>query len=247
MTSKQTFTLCSLLLETLPNYEENLNNLITEIKKAPSSSIIVAPEVCLTGFDYENFESAATFSKQALGELLKLSSDKIITLTIIEKEKDEFFNNAYVLYKNRVVHKQAKHHLFKFGGEGEYFTEGSEEEILSFEIDGIKFALLICFELRFKKLWQKLEGVDVFMILAQWGKLRSEHFQTLTKALAIMNECYVIASDANNSDTTALSGIIDPFGEEVRNSGLRAIYKPYESSKIKKMRRYLDIGIKNDK
>jgi len=249
MTSKKQFTLVSLLLETLPNYEENLHNLITEINNSPNHSIIVAPEVCLTGFDYENFEEAACFSTEALKTLLQLSSDKIITLTIIEKEiiasQECFYNYAYVLYKNRVVHKQAKHHLFKFGGEAKYFSEGKEEDIKCFSIDGIKFALLVCFELRFKKLWQKVEGADVILLPAQWGKIRSEHFQTLTNALALMNECYVVASDADNRDTTALSGVIDPFGQEVRNSGLKAIYEPFEPTKIKKMRRYLDIGIKS--
>lgn len=249
MTSKKNFTLVSLLLETLPNYEENLYNLITEIENSPKHSIIVAPEVCLTGFDYENFEEAARFSKRALESLLQLSVDKVITVTLIEKEyidsHELFYNSAYVLYQNRVVHKQAKHHLFKFGGEAKYFSEGKEEDIVSFEIDGIKFALLICFELRFKKLWLNIEGADIILLPAQWGKIRSEHFKTLSNALAVMNECYVIASDANNSDTTALSGVIDPFGQEVRNSGLKAIYEPFEPAKIKKMRRYLDIGIKS--
>jgi len=247
MTSKPSYTLCPLLLETSSSYEKNLNNLLFEIKKAPSFSVIVAPEVCLTGFDYDHFREASQFSQIALNKLLKISSDKIITLTLIEEIKGKFYNFAYVLYKQKVIHKQAKHHLFKFGGEGKYFSEGSEEAIKIFEIDGIKFALLICFELRFKKLWQKLEGADIILLPAQWGKLRSEHFKTLTNALAVMNECYVVASDANNSDTTALSGVIDPFGDEVRNNGLQAIYEPFKRDKIKKMRRYLDIGIKNDK
>lgn len=249
MTSKKQFSLVSLLLETLPSYEENLHNLTTEIENSPSHSIIVAPEVCLTGFDYEHFEDAAHFSKEALETLLKLSSDKIITLTMIEKEivdsQERFYNYAYVLYKNRVVHKQAKHHLFKLGGEAKYFSEGREEDIKCFNIDGIKFALLICFELRFKKLWQKVEGADVILVPAQWGKIRSDHFKTLSNALAVMNECYVVVSDADNSDTTALSGVVDPFGQEVRNSGLKAIYEPFELMQIKKMRRYLDIGIES--
>lgn len=249
MTSKKQFTLVSLLLETLPNYKENLRNLTTAINNSPSNSIIVAPEVCLTGFDYEHFDDAAHFSKEALKILLKLSSDKIVALTMIEKElvdsQERFYNYAYVLYQNRVVHKQAKHHLFKLGGEAKYFSEGKVEDIKCFDIDGIKFALLICFELRFKKLWQRVEGADVVLVPSQWGKMRSEHFKTLTNALALMNECYVVASDANNSDTTALSGVIDPFGQEKRNCGLKAIYESFELMKIKKMRRYLDIGIKS--
>ena len=246
MTSKNSYTLVPLLLETSSHYEKNLSCFIAEIEKAPDFSIIVAPEVCLTGFDYKDFEEAASFGKRALEELLQFSTNKIITFTMIEKVENRFYNYAYVLYKNKIIHKQAKYKLFQFGGEGKYFSEGREEDIKIFEIDGIKFALLICFELRFKELWLQLEGADIILVPAQWGKIRSEHFQTLTNALALLNECYVVASDANNSDTTALSGVIDPFGQEVRNSGLKAIYEPYRPEQIKKMRRYLDIGITND-
>jgi predicted amidohydrolase len=47
--------LCSLLFETTRDYKSNLQTLLYLIEKTPQKSLIVAPEVCLTGFDYENF------------------------------------------------------------------------------------------------------------------------------------------------------------------------------------------------
>ena len=73
-------------------------------------------------------------------------------------------------------------------------------------------------------------------------KIRAQNFQSLTNALAIMNQCYVMASDASNEDATGLSGIITPFGEEHRNS-THLLCHPFERQSITKMRRYLDIGI----
>jgi len=53
MTSKQREqTLCSLLFRTTSNYSDNLTTLLKLINEADENSLIVAPEVCLTGYDY---------------------------------------------------------------------------------------------------------------------------------------------------------------------------------------------------
>lgn len=121
---------------------------------------------------------------------------------------------------------------------------GDENEIKIIDAFGIKIAILICFELRFKQLWQKLEGADIIAVPSWWGKLRSENFKTLTEALAIMNQCYVIASDSSNKECTAEAGIITPFGEAQRNGGRLSQEMLYLPSEVKKMRRYLNTGIK---
>jgi len=42
-----------------------------------------------------------------------------------------------------------------------------------------------------------------------------------------------------------MSGIINPFGSELRNNGLEALTLMYEEHTVRSMRRYLDIGIKS--
>ena len=103
--------------------------------------------------------------------------------------------------------------------------------------------ILICFELRFKHFWKQLEGSDIIAIPSRWGKLRTQNFISLTNALAIVNQCYIVASDSSNEDFTAQSGIITPFGEETRNNSLKLLSQAFELSEIKKMRRYMDVGI----
>ncbi|HHS92495.1 MAG TPA: carbon-nitrogen hydrolase family protein, partial [Campylobacterales bacterium] len=46
--------------KTLPTYQQNLAYLTEFIEKS-EAELIVAPELCLTNFDYEHFESAAAF------------------------------------------------------------------------------------------------------------------------------------------------------------------------------------------
>jgi len=237
--------LSTLQFSSSENYEENLQTLITLIKETPNNTIVLAPEVCLTGFDYEHFEAASSFSIKAIDTLLKLSKERIISLTIIEKrENGKFFNVAKVLHKEKVVHEQSKNMLFKLGDEHKYFTAGKDEHFKLFEVDGIKLGLMICFEMRFKNYWQDLEGADIILAPSRWGKNRTENFRVMTEALAVMNQCYVLGADASNEDCTAMSGIITPFGKAARNGNNLCLITPYDKQEIRRMRRYLDVGIK---
>jgi len=241
MTSK--YTLASLLFDATPNYEDNLQTLLRLIKQTPDNSFIVAPEVCLTGYDYDNFEAILAFSDYAIEEIKKVSTNKIIVLTMLEKRDAGVYNFAKIFHKTEVVYEQAKAKLFKFGDEHKYMTAGDEEDINIVEVDGIKIGLLVCFEMRFKSLWQRLEGADIIATPSWWGKLRSDNFKTITQALAVINQCYVVASDSLNEECTGQSGIITPFGVVQRNGNKPCLEVAYEEKEIKKMRKYMDVGI----
>jgi len=76
-----------------------------------------------------------------------------------------------------------------------------------------------------------------------WGVLRSEHFKIITQSLALINQCYVVASDSQNDDCTKMSGIINPHGEAKRNGNKPCLEVPYNKKEIELMRRYMDVGI----
>jgi len=244
MTSKMdNYTLCSLLFKTESNYNKNLETLLNLIKQTSDNTLIVAPEVCLTAYDYDNFDEVVKFADVVIEEIKKLSFNKIIILTIIEKRDGEVFNFAKIFHNGKVVYERAKARLFRFGDEHKYMSEGSDEDIRIVEIDGIKIAIFICFELRFKELWQKSEGADIIAVPSYWGVLRTEHFKAFTQTLAIMNQCYVVASDSMDEECTKMSGIITPMGEVTRNGNNPCLEVEYNKKEIALMRRYMDIGI----
>ncbi|MEO1937742.1 MAG: nitrilase-related carbon-nitrogen hydrolase [Sulfurimonas sp.] len=243
MTSKKHYKLASLLFETGSDYEQNLQTLLTLVKQTASNTLIVAPEVCLTSYDYDNFESVIAFASKAIEEIKKVSYEKIIVLTLIEKHDGKVFNFAKVFHNGEVVYERAKARLFRFGDEHKYLDEGSDEDFEIVSVDGIKLAVFICFELRFKELWHKSEGADVICVSAWWGVSRTEHFRALTQSLAIINQCYVVASDAQNKECTAMSGVISPMGEEHRNGNKPCLEQEYIRKDIDLMRRYMDVGI----
>ena len=238
-TSKNSnFLVATLQPKTLPSYKKNLNHLITYIQNS-KANLIVVPELYLTNFDYEHFEEVAQFYLYALERLLKVVDEKILVLTMTKKSDNIFFNQAVVIYKHKVVHTQEKHKLFKLGNEEKYFKAGKKESIISFEIEGVKYAILICFELRFKELWKQIEGVDIVLIPARWGLSRKVHLETLSRALAIMNQAFVVVSNSADEDMASSSAIISPWGEVFSNDRLEVIEQKIELKDIKRVQRLI--------
>jgi predicted amidohydrolase len=98
---------------------------------------------------------------------------------------------------------------------------------------------LICFELRFKELWKQLEGADIVIIPARWGLPRKLHLDILSRALAVMNQCFVLLCNSSDSDMASSSSIISPTGEYIQDDSKEIIKYNINLKDIKKMRRYI--------
>jgi predicted amidohydrolase len=229
----------ALQLPSRDNFQANLDTLLEMIEKFRESKLIVAPEVYLTAYDYEHIEDAAAFSQKALDTLKERVDEQIVVLTMMLKEGEDFVNRAVVIHRHTVVYQQEKAKLFKLGDEDRYLKAGSTEKIMPFEIDGVKYALLICFELRFKELWKQIEGVDVVLIPARWGLPRKRHLEILSRALAVMNQCYVVLANSSDSDMASSSAIISPEGEAIQQDEKSVLEGSIDFREIKKMRRYI--------
>ncbi len=229
----------ALQLPTTKRYQENLEMLLRHLHTHQNKHIVVAPEVFLTSFDYEHMTTAAKFSANALKILKKEVNEQIVVFTLILEDGDDFVNQAVVIYKHKIVYRQDKVKLFKVGDEDLYFRAGKRKKIQIFEIEGIKYAILICSELRFKELWEQIEGADVVLIPSRWGKPRRTHLEVLSRALAVMNQCYVILSNSSNAEMASASAIISPTGSVVADDSADVIEDTIDFREIKKMRRYI--------
>jgi deaminated glutathione amidase len=79
-----------------------------------------------------------------------------------------------------------------------------------------QFGLMICYDLRFPELSRLLTlmGADVLVAPSGWvqGDMKIEHWQTMVKARALENGCYVIAPDQVGNIYIGHSMVVDPFG-----------------------------------
>ena len=241
MISKQLY---SLQVKTGQNFEENLTHLKNLILDCESDSIILAPEVCLTNFCYQRMDEASEFAKVATETLLRLSSDRTIAITMIEKYRDGFYNNLKVFHKGELLHKQSKHKLFPLGNEHLHFQSGDIAEIAPFKIDDLTCGAINCFELRFIELWERVKGCDLIFVPAQWGKERKDNFETLCKALAITMQSFVLASSGANDTCAKGSGIISPFGLALTDDSKEVVAMRADFNAVSQVRKYINIGLK---
>ncbi len=235
--------LIALQIKTSKNFQENLNDLKSLINSCESDSLIVAPELALSGFSYDRMEEASIFSQKAIEEIKVLSENKIIALTFITKKDENFYNTLYMFHNFNIIHTQSKVKLFPLGNELEYFSAGNEKDIKIIEINGLKIATLICFELRFPELWQKIKGADIILNPAMWGIKRKDHYESISKALALVNQCFVIACNSADDNMAKGSAIINPFGIVKKDDSIEIIEDFFDKNEIKKVRTYINIGL----
>ncbi len=239
MSFRKKMEVVSLQLPSQKVYQDNLDNLLSLIKRFGDKAVIVTPEVYLTAYDYEHIDAAASFSAKALEILKENVGEQIVILTLMLKVGNGFVNRAVVIHNHRIIHQQEKVKLFKMGDEDRYLEAGKQEKIKPFEIEGVRYALIICFELRFKELWKQIEGVDVVLAPSRWGLPRKSHLEILPRALAVMNQCYVIVSNSSDADMASSSAIISPNGEVIQNDESETIEGVVDFAEIEKMRRYI--------
>jgi predicted amidohydrolase len=229
-----------LQMDNLVPYQKNLDILLAHIGQLSDHDIILAPEVCLTDYDYGNIDEACRFGENALRQLCDKVDNQVVGLTVLTKhENGKYTNDAVLVHNHKIVHRQSKHKLFLLGEEDKHLQPGSIEEFTLFEIDGIRYGMMICFELRFKEIWKRLEGADVILVPSQWGLPRKHHLEILSPALAVMNQTYVLVANSAKSDMARSSMICSPDGGLTGGDEREVISKTIDMALIRKIRRYI--------
>jgi len=80
----------------------------------------------------------------------------------------------------------------------------------------VKVGLMTCYDLRFPEMARFLvdAGADTLAVPAAWvaGEHKVDHWQTLLRARAIENTCYVIAAAQCGRQYSGHSAVVDPMG-----------------------------------
>lgn len=235
--------LVSLQTKTTPNFQDNLNYLESLILQTPINSFILAPELCLTSYSYDRLDKVVEFTDIAIKKLLQLSLKRTISLSMTTKKEGKYYNTFFTFKDKEILYTQNKVELFKLTDENKYFSSGNREDIQIFNFNNLKIAVLICFELRYIDYWQKIRGADIILVPAMWGISRKDNYETLTQALAVANQCFVIASCSADKEYAKGSAIISPFGLKTIDDESEIISSDIDLKEIKIMRKYLDVGI----
>jgi nitrilase len=125
------------------------------------------------------------------------------------------------------VARYDKIHLFSFQRDGESYDESQTicpgGSAISFELNDVsgpwKIGLSVCYDLRFPELYRALGSPDLILVPSAFTATTGRaHWQTLLRARAIENLCYVLAPSQggqheNGRRTYGHSMLIDPWGD----------------------------------
>jgi len=203
------------------NRLQNLQNLSLKIDIIHESvDIIVLPELFSTGFTMHTKPIAETMQGDSVSWMLDKAKEKscVVLGSLIISDDDKIFNRLVVAFPNGKIKFYDKRHLFSYAGEEKAFTAGSKKMI--FEYKGFKICPLVCYDLRFPVWARNTEEIDILIYVANWPNARIFAWDTLLKARAIENLCYVIGVnrvgvDNNNLVYKGHSAVIDALGKMI--------------------------------
>lgn len=191
--------------------------------------LVVLPEMCSTGFTMEGSRWAEPLSTDhgASGALAKAAREFQVWLVAglaVREESPARLVNAAVLFDpmGSVAAIYRKQRLFAYSGEHEVYSPGEGPVVVN--IEGARVGLFVCYDLRFPELFRAVATeIDAAVLVANWPERRRPHWDILTRARAIENQCYMVAVNRTGTgDGVEYDGgsvAYDPWGEPVGIGG----------------------------
>lgn len=146
-------------------------------------------------------------------------------------------NTVYAAGPDGEVHAAyAKIHLFSPGGEGQTCTAGTEPAV--FDAGGVRFALAVCYDLRFPELFVHYAacGADCILVPAAWPAERLDQWELLVRGRALDAECYVAGANA-----WGRSCIAGPDGSILQKGDSGPLICDIQREDVEKMRTALPV------
>jgi predicted amidohydrolase len=210
--------------------EEKLQHLINQ------TDVVVLPEMFSTGFSMN--EHGAEIGQGPVIKWLKLMANRLNALVVGSikcKENNQFFNRFVAVTPNGENFIYDKKHLFRMGGEEQFYTAGTENRIISYKNWNI--SPFVCYDLRFP-VWSRNVDLayDLAIYVANWPAVRSNAWNILLRARAIENLSYVVGVNRIGVDGNQLayqgdSALISYLGEDLLNLGAESSIQTYAISK----------------
>ncbi|MBQ9644962.1 MAG: nitrilase family protein [Prevotella sp.] len=204
---------------------ENIRRAEALLQSRGQADLYVLPEMWTTGFAVRP-ENVAEEEEQSAGLrwMRRIAHERCCAISgsLAIKDTDGCYRNRHYFVTPDGVSFYDKHHLFTHGHENEFYTAGSVQVVAEWQ--GMRFLLQTCYDLRFPVFsrYGRAGEYDTIIYVANWPSSRMLAWNTLVRARAIENQCYVVAVNRIGNDPAAeYSGgsvVLDPLGRELSNA-----------------------------
>jgi nitrilase len=234
--TSENFRVAALQMVSAPDRDRNIaeaGRLIAEAARDGAQLVLLPEYFCFMGF--KDTDKLAIRETPGHGLIQQFLSDAarehrvwIIggTLPLESPEASRVLNTTLVFDPTgKQVARYDKIHLFNFEKGTESFDEARTicpgSEVRTFEAPFGRVGLSVCYDLRFPELYRKMGDCALMVVPSAFTYTTGEaHWETLLKARAVENQCYVLAAaqggkHENGRRTWGHSMLIDPWGEIV--------------------------------
>lgn len=207
--------------------------------------LLVFPEMTLTGF---TMNTALAGEEMLFSPTLRFFKDlskkhnMAMAFGYVEDFGGEYYNKLMVVSDGRILYDYDKIHPFNYGEEGRHYIGG--HEVKTAVLKDMEFSGFVCYDLRFPEIFQAVsDHTQMILVIANWPKERVLHWETLLRARAIENQCYVIGVNrigkGNGIEYVESSMAFDPLGERLTKAHSKSelMLIDVEANKVKEVRR----------
>lgn len=187
--------------------------------------LIVLPEMFTTGFcvDPSHAEGVIDDGAAAVAWMRRMAEryDAAVAGSVAVADGGRYFNRMYFVRPDGGVEYYDKRHLFAIGGEADHYTAGCRRVVVAWR--GVRILLQVCYDLRFPVFARSRGDYDMIVYAANWPTPRIAVWDTLLRARAIENQCYVAGVNRAGQDPwcdyCGRTALIDPYGRVAASCG----------------------------
>lgn len=223
------FRLCGIQIETGENPAENRKKLYSLLKEASylKPDFILFPEmfeVVVSPLEAPKFSHPipSGFTDE-VAEQARRYSVNIMAGSFFERDGDSVFNTAVVFdRKGRLCGKYRKMHLFDAFGYGESRGIRPGQSPLLLEIEGFRFGVAICYDVRFPEIFRYYAagGAQIVFVPAAFFQPNHDHWQLNIRSRALDNTIFVMGCNQTGRRFVGRSMIANPWGITVASMGV---------------------------
>lgn len=206
------------------NAQWNLDKVGQWVKGLGSDiDLVILPEMFATGFSMNPEKIAQSMDGEIVTYITNLAKESqkafIFSAAIKEEEKQKglYYNRLFFIAPDDTRLVYDKRHLFRMANEQDFYTQGKQQLIIHYK--GMKIMPLICYDLRFPVWSRAANKCDILIYVASWPESRDYTWNTLLRARAIENQCYVFGVNRVGDDPKnhycGSSVALDYLGKEI--------------------------------
>lgn len=184
---------------------------------SPGADLYVLPEMWATGFCVSLTDATAAAAREARRWMAAEACRRHCAVAgslAVPGAAGRWRNAFFFVHPDGHEDRYDKRHLFSPGDEPRQFAAGLERLVVTFR--GVRFLLQVCYDLRFPVFARNRGDYDAILYVANWPDVRIDAWETLLRARAIENQCYVLGVNRIGLGTEGRynghSAIIDAYG-----------------------------------